>query len=484
MGWPGRCVAVVEHEAAVSRYQVRLSDDEVVRWAGLEGCAASLGFSKAGRLVCLVVDAPRVVPVHTALVFDEAGYWAVLNDHRRLSLERDPWGATDSWLESERNLSAARQNAWLSLAADGVVTELYVNDVADGDAIGFDRAAPVVDAVQCWVSWPAEVRASRWPDGDRTCIAVLFGVDDVELWQCLGSSRLWVGTGAGGELRTLVLADADEAPPGWLEAAEYDDWSEDPAEMPHLARWVAIAPTLRFDLYGLVGKLADGVSGRSGRGGVPSGLELTFEDDDDERCMTVNSSREGLATTRLNMSLSMQDDSHTATMFDDWQPAMISVDGAPVEFMARHAEDQWLALARLGATTVSVSARGCELSEINLVSRIDMAAHVEHARAHERQRIDKLLTPQGRLRFEQRRQISPEERLRRIGVHRLVTDLTRAIMRRPDAPDLGPLFTGRVAAAWGGADRYQRMLWLHTMLRPSTVWGRAAHPRCSKTTRR
>jgi hypothetical protein len=268
-------------------------------------------------------------------------------------------------------------------------------------------------------------------------------------------------------------------------------------------RLVEQAESLRFLVYGLAGELgAPGLG--SGRGGAPSSLELTFGDREGARWLTVTSSREAdleLARWRAADELVPHGEGptdHSRGAFDafvaeeqerrtriqaevlaaSWRRVTISVDGTGVEFSTTRHGDCWAALSRVGHTTITVVAQGYEPGEIALVRITDLAPHVDDARRRHRERIERHLAERGRTWPAELPPIAPADRARRSAIREVVEGLMDGLDRTAGAPELGDAFTARIVDAWGGRDRYQQLLWLHTMLRPINGHGTSgAYPK-------
>jgi hypothetical protein len=385
-----------------------------------------------------------------------------------------------------RTTSPARGGAWLSVGHHGVFEFLDVDDVEVGDAVAVDPKAPVADGVEGWQEWPVDVRATVSRAGGQTRVCVRFGDGEAERWVQLGAD-VWVGSTAEQEIVALVLADVEESP----ERVDLDgDLGGDPRELPGYGHLVEQAESLRFVVYGLAGQLgAPGLG--SGRGGVPSSLELTFGDREGARSLTVTSSREAdLELARLRAADELVPhgegpDDHSAEAVEaffaeeqerrnqieaevlaaSWRRVTISVDGTGVEFSTTRHGDRWAALSRVGHTTITVVGHGYEPDEIVLVHITDLAPHVDHARRRHRQEIERHLAEHGRT-WPTQPPITPADRARMSGVQEVVGDLMDGLDRTAGAPELADAFTPRIVDAWGGRDRYQELLWLHTMLRP------------------
>ena len=67
--------------------------------------------------------------------------------------------------------------------------------------------------------------------------------------------------------------------------------------------------------------------------------------------------------------------------------------------------------------------------------------------------------------------LTPEQREARVAIRTVINNLISSIQRNAGAPEMASLFTDRVSEKWGGRERYQRLLWLHTMLRPISGHG-------------
>ena len=154
-----------------------------------------------------------------------------------------------------------------------------------------------------------------------------------------------------------------------------------------------------------------------------------------------------------------------------WTPVTITVDGVPVEFRHTSYGERWAAISRIDQTTITIVCHGRSSGEVTLATVTDLAPHVEYAQRREREHIEQRLAEHG-ISWEQYRPTrSPADKARRAAVRRVVDDLTNALHRNAGAPDLASLFTEGVIGRWGDRDRYQQLLWLHTMLRPITGAG-------------
>src|SRR6476646_9724487 len=88
-----------------------------------------------------------------------------------------------------------------------------------------------------------------------------------------------------------------------------------------------------------------------------------------------------------------------------------------------------------------------------------------------RERMHQMMTPEALERIAERRSASPEQREARVAIRTVIDDLMSSIQRNAGAPEMASLFTDRVSEKWGGRERYQRLLWLHTMRRPISGHG-------------
>jgi hypothetical protein len=148
----------------------------------------------------------------------------------------------------------------------------------------------------------------------------------------------------------------------------------------------------------------------------------------------------------------------------------IPVGGVETAFSETRLGDRWGAYGRVGRTMVSIVARGYDPKDIQLEPIDDLGPHAEHARAKLRAEIERDMTAEMR-RQRTRRTSSPDERAARLAVHTLLHDLDQALHQIAGAPKLRTFFTEVVTDRWGGSERYEQLLWLHTMLRPMSGYG-------------
>jgi hypothetical protein len=154
-----------------------------------------------------------------------------------------------------------------------------------------------------------------------------------------------------------------------------------------------------------------------------------------------------------------------------WTPVAISVDGISVEFRHTSYGERWAAISRIDQTTITIVGHGRLPGEVALATIPDLAPHVEYGRRREREHIERRLAEHGMSWEQYRPTRSPQDKARRAEVAVVIDRLTNALHRNAGAPELASLFTERVVEGWGGRDRYQQLLWLHTMLRPITGTG-------------
>jgi hypothetical protein len=490
MRWPASVAARMQRDGAMARYELAFSSEPPVRWYQLEPDAAWVGLSAQDELSRLVCTARLPVKERVSLRLPGDRYGASLQASRFLHVELEPegWDAGGD-LSGQRAAphESARGGAWLSVGHRGVFELLDVDDVEVGDAVAVDPKAPVADGVEGWQEWPVDVRATVSRAGGQTRVCVRFGDGEAERWVRLGAD-VWVGSTAEQEIVALVLANVEESP-GRVDLD--DDLGGDPRELPGYGHLVEQAESLRFVVYGLAGELgAPGLG--SGRGGVPSSLELTFGDREGARWLGVTSSREAdLELARLRAADELVPDGegpadHSADAVEafvaeeqerrnriqaqvlaaSWQRVTISVDGTGVEFSTTRHGDRWAALSRVGHTTITVVAQGYTPGEIALARITDLAPHVDDARRRHRERIERHLAEHGGTWPARQPPIAQADRARGSAVREVVAGLMDGLDRTAGAPELGDAFTPRIVDAWGGRDRYQELLWLHTMLRP------------------
>jgi hypothetical protein len=497
MRWPVEVSARIHRDGSAARYALELTSVPVTRWVRLRPADAWLGVSESGELCRVVCTGELAEQRRVEVRLEGVRYTASLMASQLLQVEVEP-ASVDGWGEDaagpqRQSLEAARGRDWLVLGPGGRFETLEVYGVEEGDPMGLDRAAEQVAAVEGWQSWPADVRATRWRDGDRSVVGVRFGDGDADRWSRLGAA-VWVGTTAGGEVTRLVFADVEES----VGALERDDDADlEPGELPGRSRLVEQAASARFVIYGLVGELGTPGGFSTGRAGVPSALDLRFGDDAGERWVTVTSSREpdpDLARSNAASELvppGEPPDDHARPVIEayfaqergrherveaevlaqPWTPVAITVDGASVEFRHTSYAERWAAISRIDHTTITIVGHGRSPGELALATVTDLAPHVEYAQRRERERIEHRLAEHG-ISWEQYRPTrSPQDKARRAAVKAVIDGLTNALHRNAGAPDLASLFTESVVERGGGRARYQQLLWLHTMLRPITGTG-------------
>jgi hypothetical protein len=497
MRWPKEVTARMHRDGSAARYAVELTSAPATRWVRLAPADAWLGVSESGEL-CRVVCAGELAEQRRVEVrLEGVRYAASLMADRLLQVEVEPAGV-DGWGEdavgSEReSLEAARGRDWLVLGPGGRFQTLEVYGVEEAEPIVVDRAAEHVAAVEGWQSWPADVRATRWRDGDRSVVGVRFGDGDPDRWSRLGAA-LWVGMTTDGEITRLVFTDVEES----AGAPEHDDDTDlEPGELPGRARLVEQAASARLVIYGLVGQLGTQSGFSTGRGGVPSALSMRFGDDADDGWVSVTSSREpDLDLARSNAASDLvppgePPDDHARSAIEayfaqkrernerveaevlaqPWTPVVITVDGVPIEFRHTSYAERWAAISRIDQTTITIVSDGRSPGEVALATISDLAPHVEYAQQRHREHIEHQLAEHGISGEQYRPTRTPQDKSRRAAVRAVVDELTNALHRNAGAPELASLFTERVVEPWGGRDRYQQFLWLHTMLRPVTGTG-------------
>jgi hypothetical protein len=497
MRWPAPASARMQRDGAMARYELAFSSEAPVRWFQLVPAAAWVGLSAKGELSRLACTAQVPVKERVGLRLPGDRYAASLQASRLLHVELEPEGwDEDGALSGRRGAhhESGRGNAWLSAGRGGAFELLDVHDVGEGDAVAVDPNAPVADGVDGWQEWPVDVRATVWRAGGKPRVCIRFGDREAERWVRLGAD-VSVGSTAEQEIVALVLADVEESPERGVDLD--DDFDGYPGELPGQARLVEQAGSLRFLVYGLAGELGAPSGFGSGRGDVPSSLGLTFGDPEGARWLTVTSSREAdleLARLRAAGKLVPHGEGpadHSAEAVEafvaeeherrnrvqakvlaaSWRRVTISMDGTGVEFSTTRHGDRWAALSRVGHTTITVVAQGYEPGEIALVRITDLAPHVDDARRRHRQEVERHLAEHGLTWPARQPPIAPADRARRSAVREVVAGLMDGLDRNPGAPELGDAFTPRIVDAWGGRDRYQQLLWLHTMLRPVTGHG-------------
>jgi hypothetical protein len=460
--WPAACAARIDDAGEAIRYEVRLSDADPARWAPVPGAAAFVALAADGALTRIVAEASRVALTWHPVLVRAGGYVAHLQAGRLLSLVRE------AWLEPTEDdvplaaLESAHGNAWLERWADDSLASLTVEDVAAGEAIEVPGDAPAVDELNLWQRWPAAVQATCWQVAGRTVVAVRFGAAGPERWARLGEDDVWAGSSSDGELRTLVLGDVEEPParldrPGFFRDSGATFLGDD---------ILATAGSIRFEIYGLAGAVGTPV-GFGSTHGVPSTFAITFGDaDSGGPWLTVSSARgAGRRSARRDaLSRLAADDAEVSDDHAEWEAIEIPVDGDPAAFDLSRLGDGWVAVGRVARTTITIVSHGYPPDEVALEVVRDLAPHVE----------------QGRAQFGAPAQNPSEEdsaaseRARAAAALGALDDLLDAIDRNAGAPAIGSVFTERVVETWGGRDRYERLLWLHTMLRPVSGWSGGA----------
>jgi hypothetical protein len=499
MRWPEPVSARMQRDGAVTRYEMAFASEPPVRWLRLASAAAWVGLSAQGELsrVACTAAVPERERVPLRLPSDRfavslLGSWLL-----QVELEPEGWGDGGGRSAGRSgHHESARGNAWLSVGHDGVFEQLDVRKVEEGDAVAFDPKAPEADGVEGWQDWPVDVRATVWRAGEQALVGVRFGSGEAEEWRRLGADVL-VGSTASQEIVALVLEDVEQSPGGAGPEDFDDDLDTEPGELPGHGRLVEQAESLRFVVYGLAGELGAPGGFSSGRGGVGSSLKVTFGDEEGDRWLTVTSSREadldlarlrmasdlvprgegpyGDSTEALEAFLAQQQERHRQVRREvlsaSWGQVTIPVDGTGVEFGTIRHGDRWTALSRVGHTTITIVAQGREPDEVELVTITDLAPHVDYARRQHRERIERHSAEQGLPWPTPQPRISHADRARRSAVRAVVAGLMDGLHRNAGAPELGEPFTPRVVDAWGGRDRYQQLLSLHTMLRPISGHG-------------
>ena len=309
---------------------------------------------------------------------------------------------------------------------------------------------------------------------------------------------MWAGSSLEGELRHLVFGGV-ELPPEGFDPGEHTVDLDDPSDPASLARLVETARSIRFAVYGLVGELGS-PGGFGSTRGIPSELAITFGDPEQRgRWLAVTSSREtdtqmarfGVASELVPHDESAPDwswsreqwQAHAEQEHDrrraitdeileqDWETIALPVDGAAVEFRSIQWGDRWAAVGRAGDTMITIIAQGYAWQDVALESIDDLTPYAEHERLRMRERMHQMMTPEALERIAERRSASPEQREARVAIRTVIDDLMSSIQRNAGAPEMASLFTDRVSEKWGGRERYQRLLWLHTMLRPISGHG-------------
>ena len=455
MPWPAPCSATMEEGGERTRYELRSSDAEPARWVAVPGASACLGLGADRTLLRIVAEAPPVRRSRETVILRAGGYCAALQPGGSLHVERSVW------LDGERgeSLESAHGNAWLGRSADDTLSSIMLGDADEGAPVDVPDA-PRADELSLWLRWPAAVRATWWREGERTRAIVRLGEAPAERWARLGGEELWVGASDDGELRALLFGDVEVA----SHALERPELPGDRSGDRLGDRVLESARTFRFDLYGLAG--AVGVpSGLGSSFGVPSRLAITFgEPDREEPSITVSSSRSDRQTALWEAleHLGLGDEPE-APDERPWMPAEITVDGKPVPFDLLRLGDRWAAVGRVGETTVWLAAEGYEPGDAALERISDLTPYVERRRKWLATMGGPAPPPE-----------PAEVRARRGQAVAVLGGLMDALDRNAGASPIGEAFTARVVEPWGGRERYGRLLWLHTMLRPLSGHGGGA----------
>jgi hypothetical protein len=456
--WPVACAARIDDVGEAIRYELRLSDADPASWAPIPGAAAFVALAADGGLTRIVAEAPRVALTWHPVLVRAGGYLAYLQAGRLLSLEREAWLEPDEDEAPVEALESAHGNAWLGRSADDSLASLTVEDVAAGEAIEVPEGGPRVDELNLWQRWPAAVHATRWQIAGRTVVAVRFGAAPPERWARLGEDEVWAGSSSDGELRMLVLGDVEEPParldrPGFFRDGGATSLGGD---------ILATAWSIRFEIYGLAGEVGTPV-GFGSTHGVPSTFAISFGDPDSGGpWLTVGSARgAGRRSARWDALSRLAADSVEVSEDDaEWEAVEIPVDGVPAAFDLSRLGDGWVAVGRVARTTITVVSHAYTLEDVALEVVRDLTPHVEHQRAQ-------FGAPaQAGAAASKRARAAPA-----LGV---LDDLLDGIQRNAGAPAIGSVFTEAVVETWGGRDRYERLLWLHTMLRPVSGWSGGA----------
>jgi hypothetical protein len=499
MNWPTRCTSRIGGDDAVIRYQVCWSDATPAQWRELRPGQLWLGLSADDSIVSLIVEKTRPVPIRVPVTLSAGRWVAQLQADRFLSVQRASVSSEEEpGVVCEESIESARGNAWVGRAAADVLEKLDVDDVEEGEAISPNPEAAVVSEASFWQRWPVDVRATRWRTGDRTMVAVRFGGTPSERWVRLGEAAVWAGSSLEGELRHLVFGDV-EVPPEGFDPGDHAADLDDPSDPASLARLVETARSIRFAVYGLVGELGSPGGFGSSRG-IPSELSITFGDPEQrDRWLAVTSSREtdtqlarlGVASELVPYDESAPDwswsreqwQAHAEQEHDrrraieekilaqDWVTVALPVDGDAVEFRSIQWEDRWAAVGHAGDTMITIIAQGYSWQDVALNSIDDLTPYAEHERLRIRERMQRMMTPEALGMIAERRSASPEQREARVAIRAVIDDLMSSIHRNAGAPEMASLFTDRVSEKWGGRERYQRLLLLHTMLRPISGHG-------------
>ena len=447
MPWPAPCSATMEEGGERTRYELRTSDAEPARWVAMPGASACLGLGADRTLLRIVAEAPPLRRSRESVLVRAGDHSAALQHGCLLHVERS------GWLDGERgeSLESAHGNAWLARSVDHELSSITVGDADEGAPVDLPDA-PRADELSLWLPWPVAIRATWWREGERTLAMIRFGDVPPERWARVGDEQLWAGSSEDGELCALLFGDVEVSSPALERPGIAGDRSEDRLG----DRMLESAHSIRFDLYGLAG--AVGVpSGFGSSFGVPSKLAITFGDRDrGEPSITVASSRSDRHTARWEAleHLGLGDEPE-APDERPWMPVEIPVDGEPFPFDLLRLGDRWAAVGRVGRTTVWAAAEGYELEDVALEQVHDLTPHVENRRKTFAAMGLRLPPPE------------PAHIRARLAAAMVVLDgLMDALDRQAGAPPLGDAFTERVVEPWGGRERYERLLGLHTMLRP------------------
>jgi hypothetical protein len=371
---------------------------------------------------------------------------ATLQGDRHLHVEYLSWSPRDRG----ESLESAHGTAWLGRSGDDSLTSITTG-AGEGSPVDIPDA-PRADLVSLWQRWPVAVRASWWRDGGRTRAQIRFGEEPPEQWARLGGAEVWAGSSAAGELRAILLGDV-EVPPARFESTAHMGGARGEGTL-------ELARSMRFDLYGLAG--AVGVpDGFGSTYGIPSSLAITFGDRDaGDPWITVASTRDDHRIARWNaLDRIGVDDVETASAAP-WAVRDFAVDVTPARFDVFEVDERWVAVGRVGATTIWMAADRFPPTEVALERVDDLGPHVELRKARFAAagwRPHSLDGP-------------------RLTAANVVHGLLEALDRNAGAPPIASAFTDRVAAAWGGRDRYERLLGLHTMLRPVCGHGGGGSP--------
>ncbi len=451
MPWPGVCETRTFTGPDANTYELRWPLVTPERW--FQVGPVVIGVGSGAELASVTTTAPRPPRTWAPVVLRAGGHIAIL--------QRTWFSAgRDSEDDLAEGLESATGNAWLSRDADDTMTDVDIHDVTSGTAVAFDANAAETDALNLWQRWPLPVVATRWADGERTLVGVSFGDEEPEAWARLRGERVWAGYSAQGELQRLVFGDVEEGVARrYRLGSELDEEGEPIGD-------------LRFDLYGLAGRLG-APGGESSRRGIPWSLGLTFGDPEGSGdWVVVRSTRE------TDLDRALRDVGAGAPLDPGWRPVTISVDGRPSEFRSTSHGRRALAVGRVGRTTIVVDAQDHQLTQLKLERVSDIAPHIDYQRALTRDRIAAAMTPEGKLSLAREARQSPEQRARRAAAEELVDDLLDDLSNRARAK-LAERFTTAVTDGWGGPDRYARLLWLHTMLRPIDGWSGGTPPELS-----